>query len=130
MPVISNLETTAHSVAADMQDVPEEVVEAIRSDRTIPDGKLEALRRVATALVEQGGWLSGAEQEAFFAAGYSPAQLFGRSGGRGSEDAQQLHQPYRRNPARRADERPGLVPGGGVARGVGPSAPTYNSVVE
>ena len=65
----------AHSMAADMQKVPAEVVEAIRNDTPIPDHKLEALRKLTTALVEQRGWVPEAEIEAFFDAGYTPAQL-------------------------------------------------------
>jgi len=65
----------AHSMAADMQKVPAEVVEAIRSDTPIPDRKLEALRKLTTALVEQRGWLPEADIEAFLTVGYTPAQL-------------------------------------------------------
>lgn len=65
----------AHSLAADMQNVPGDVVEAIRNDQPIPDTRLEALRRFVTSLVEQRGWLPQAEFDAFLSAGYSPAQL-------------------------------------------------------
>jgi uncharacterized peroxidase-related enzyme len=65
----------AHSMAAEMQHVPAEVVEAIREDRPIPDTQLEALRRLVTKVLEQRGWLPDEETEAFYAAGYTPGQL-------------------------------------------------------
>lgn len=65
----------AHSLGADAQQVPSEIVEAIRSDQPIPDNKLEALRRLTTSLVENRGWPSQAELSAFFDAGYTHDQL-------------------------------------------------------
>lgn len=65
----------AHSMGAAMGQVPEDVVAAIRNDTPIADAKLEALRRLVTVLVEQRGWLPESETEAFFAAGYTSAQL-------------------------------------------------------
>lgn len=65
----------AHSIAADMQNVPGDVVEAIRTDRPLPDDRLEALRRLVSSLVEKRGWLPGSDLEAFYAAGYTHGQL-------------------------------------------------------
>jgi uncharacterized peroxidase-related enzyme len=65
----------AHTMSADMYGVSPAVVEAIRNDQPIPAPKLEALRRLVTALVERRGHLPEAELQAFFAAGYSPAHL-------------------------------------------------------
>ena len=66
----------AHSVVAGMQNIPADVVEAIRDDLPIADERLEALRRTVTSAIEQRGWLSEDDKDAFFAAGYTPAQLF------------------------------------------------------
>lgn len=66
----------AHTAAASMQQVPAEVVEAIRNDTPIADTKLEALRQLVTALVEKRGWLTETEVADFVAAGFIHAQLF------------------------------------------------------
>ena len=65
----------AHSVVASLQKVPAEVIEAIRNDQPIADGKLEALRAFTTIAVEKRGWASEADIAAFLSAGYSKAQL-------------------------------------------------------
>ncbi len=65
----------AHSTIAGMQKVPADVVAAIRDDRPIADARLEALRGFATAVVEQRGWVSEAQIEAFLAAGYEKRRV-------------------------------------------------------
>ena len=65
----------AHSTVAEMQNVPADVVEAIRNDRPISDNKLEALRTFTTAVVEKRGWVTEADTEAFLLAGYTRAQI-------------------------------------------------------
>ncbi len=65
----------AHSVVADLQEVPADVIEAIRSDQPIADSKLQALRTFTTAVVEARGWVTEDETAAFLAAGYSKAQI-------------------------------------------------------
>ncbi len=65
----------AHSVVAEMQKVPADVIEAIRSDRTIADPKLEALRAFATAVVDKRGWVSEDDIGAFLEAGYAKEQI-------------------------------------------------------
>lgn len=65
----------AHSTIAGMQNVPADVVDAIRNDQAIADGKLQALRRFATSVVEKRGWLEEEEIEAFLEAGYSKANI-------------------------------------------------------
>jgi len=65
----------AHSVVAGMQKIPTDVIEAIRSDEPIADARLETLRKTVALLVEQRGWLSEEDTAAFFAAGYTKAQL-------------------------------------------------------
>ncbi len=66
----------AHSTIAGLQEVPADVVEAIRSDRPIADARLEGLRRFTTAVVEQRGWVSDAQIEAFLAAGFEKRRVF------------------------------------------------------
>ncbi len=65
----------AHSVIASMQDVPADVIQAIRDDQPIADDKLEALRTYAATVVEKRGWLSDDDVAAFRSAGYSQAQV-------------------------------------------------------
>ena len=65
----------AHSAVAQMQNVPADVVEAIRNDTAIADPKLEALRRFTTRVVEQRGWLSEDEKAEFIEAGYGNQQV-------------------------------------------------------
>ena len=65
----------AHSVIAGMQKVPAHVVDAIRTDQPIADARLEALRKFATAAVEQRGWVSESDVAAFLAGGFNRAQL-------------------------------------------------------
>jgi len=66
----------AHSVTAGMQKIPADVINAIRNDQPIPNDRLETLRRTVTTAIEQHGWLSEENQVAFFASGYTRAQLF------------------------------------------------------
>jgi AhpD family alkylhydroperoxidase len=65
----------AHSVVAGMQNIPADIIEAIRNDEPITDTRLEVLRTTVSILVEQRGWLSEEETTAFLAAGYTKAQL-------------------------------------------------------
>ena len=65
----------AHSVIAQGQKVPGEVVESLRNGEPLQDSKLEALRRLTVEIVESRGWPDDAVVAAFFDAGYSPQQL-------------------------------------------------------
>lgn len=65
----------AHTAASGMQNVPDEVVSALREDRPLPDERLEALRQVVRQLVDQRGHLSESQLRAFLDAGYSQRQL-------------------------------------------------------
>lgn len=64
-----------HTVTAGMQDVPKEVVQAIRDGETLPDTKLEALRRFAQAVVRERGWVAPRELDGFLEAGYDRAAV-------------------------------------------------------
>jgi AhpD family alkylhydroperoxidase len=63
----------AHSVIADMQQLPADVIEAIRDDREIADGNLESLRRLTAETVRTRGWPSDSTRAQFFDAGYTEA---------------------------------------------------------
>ena len=65
----------AHSIVADMQSIPMEITLAIRNDGPIPDLKLEALRTLVTALVDQRGEISELEIKHFLDAGYQLVHL-------------------------------------------------------
>ena len=65
----------AHSVVASMQNVPVDIVQAIRDDRPIADAKLEALRRFSAAVIDKRGWVSEDDVTAFRSAGYTRAQV-------------------------------------------------------
>lgn len=60
----------AHSVIAEKQGVPAEVIEALRSEAPQPDAKHEALRKFTLAVLRQRGWVSEEQVDAFLAAGY------------------------------------------------------------
>lgn len=65
----------AHTAIASMQKVPDEIVQAVRDGRPIADPKLEALRRLTSAVVVSRGWPNEADIAAFHRAGYGHAQV-------------------------------------------------------
>jgi len=65
----------AHSVIAGMQQVPKDVIDAIRDGVPIEDDKLEALRRFTVAVNSKRGYVDDDDVNQFFAAGYSQAQV-------------------------------------------------------
>jgi AhpD family alkylhydroperoxidase len=65
----------AHTALARRAGVVEDVVEAIREERPVPDARLAALSTVARQLVERRGWLDEDEVSRFLEAGFDPAQL-------------------------------------------------------
>lgn len=66
----------AHSAGLKMAGLAQDQIEAIRENRELADGKLEALRRFTTAVVEKRGHLGSAEVQAFLKAGYRQEQVF------------------------------------------------------
>jgi len=60
----------AHSTAAAMQKVPEQVISGLREDRPLGDPKLEALRTFTRKVLSERGFVADADLEAFYAAGY------------------------------------------------------------
>jgi len=65
----------AHTAIAGMQDVDGDVVQAIRDDVIIKDGKLQALRQFTRQLIEKRGWVDDAETQAFLDAGYKASNI-------------------------------------------------------
>lgn len=63
----------AHSVISDGQKVPADITEALRKGTELPDAKLNALATYTRRIVSQRGWVSDAERQAFYTAGYSKA---------------------------------------------------------
>jgi len=65
----------AHSTISQMQEVPSDVIDALRSGSALADAKLEALRTFAVKVNENRGHLEPAEIEAFLAAGYTKGNV-------------------------------------------------------
>jgi alkylhydroperoxidase family enzyme len=65
----------AHSVIAGMQQVPGDVVGAIREGKPIADAKLEALRRFTSAVTKTRGRPAEDDSRAFLATGFTQAQI-------------------------------------------------------
>ena len=65
----------AHSAAAKMVGLPEAELEALRARRLLADPKLEALRAFASAVVQQLGWVSEQQIDAFLDAGFEREQV-------------------------------------------------------
>jgi len=64
----------AHSAIAGMQSVSQEVIDALRTGRDIPDTRLQALRAFAAAVTTSRGWPAEEILQAFFDAGYGNRQ--------------------------------------------------------
>jgi uncharacterized peroxidase-related enzyme len=60
----------AHSVLADMADMPEEILTGLREQRTLPDPKLNALRNFTLSVMAHHGWVRDEDISAFATAGY------------------------------------------------------------
>ncbi|MDZ7661125.1 carboxymuconolactone decarboxylase family protein [Thiohalophilus sp.] len=65
----------AHSMIADMAQVPPDAIAALRDDRPIDDPKLEALRRFTAKMVDKRGWLNEADIREFLDAGFEMQQV-------------------------------------------------------
>ncbi len=64
----------AHSTTASLNNVPPQVIDALRAGSQIPDPKLEALAELVRSVVETRGWPTEAAKERFFAAGYGAGE--------------------------------------------------------
>lgn len=65
----------AHSAVASMQNVADDVITALRTNKPIPDARLEALRRLAQEITETQGYPSQEAIDAFIDKGYTKGQL-------------------------------------------------------
>lgn len=65
----------AHSAVAQMMGADPAVDEAIRSGTVLPTKKMEVLREITLAMVEQRGKLEDPQLEKFFSVGYKKQQL-------------------------------------------------------
>lgn len=65
----------AHATLAKAADIPSEVVEAVRTGKPIPEGKLEALRQFIEVMLEKRGWPEEGDLKAFDEAGYTRANV-------------------------------------------------------
>ena len=61
----------AHTTIAQGAKVPTDVIDALRNGSSIKDKKLEALRQFSVAANEQRGWVSPADLDSLFEAGYT-----------------------------------------------------------
>ncbi|VAX30065.1 Macrophage infectivity potentiator-related protein [hydrothermal vent metagenome] len=65
----------AHTVVAGMQNVPDDVVQALRDGLPIADSKLEALRALTASIVKTRGYPTPEALKAFVDVGYGQAQV-------------------------------------------------------
>lgn len=65
----------AHSAALTRVGLPADQIQAVREDRPLADGKLEALRRFSTTVVERRGHVRQSDMQAFLEAGYRSEQI-------------------------------------------------------
>lgn len=61
----------AHTMIARAEGVPDDVINALRTNTPIADRKLEALREFAAVINETRGWPTDYDVQAFVGAGYS-----------------------------------------------------------
>jgi AhpD family alkylhydroperoxidase len=60
-----------HSMVGKMYNLPDEMIEALRTNQPLKDPKLETFRKFTALLVEKRGWASDEEIAKFLAAGYT-----------------------------------------------------------
>lgn len=72
---VCNYCVAGHSAFADMQSVPEAVVQAIRNNQPVEDNKLEALNQFTRQVVRNKGYVSDETVQEFLDAGYTQAQV-------------------------------------------------------
>ncbi len=65
----------AHSTVSQMQNVPADVIDALRNDTPIADPKLQALQVFTARIHETRGNVTQADLDAFHAAGYTKANI-------------------------------------------------------
>ncbi len=65
----------AHTGLAKRDAVPNDVIEALRNGTPIADPKLEALRTFTVQVVQERGWVTDDDVQAFLDAGYTKQQI-------------------------------------------------------
>ncbi len=65
----------AHSMGLKMAGLAQNEIDAVREGRELADVRLEALRKLTSAVVERRGWLDSADVQAFLKAGYRQEQI-------------------------------------------------------
>lgn len=65
----------AHTAIASMQNLPGEVISALRENRPLPDARLEALRKFVQTVTDKRGFVSPEEKSAFLEAGYTEQNI-------------------------------------------------------
>jgi alkylhydroperoxidase family enzyme len=58
-----------------MVSMPQEILEALRAQRPLPDQKLDQLREFTLKLMQHRGYVPEAELQRFFSAGYDQRHL-------------------------------------------------------
>lgn len=61
----------AHSTIAQMEQMPDDILQALRTGAPLSDSKLETLRSFAAKLTRTRGWVDEADQQAMLDAGYT-----------------------------------------------------------
>ena len=62
---------SAHSVIAEGYDIPQPVIDAIRKNLDIPDGKLNMLQVFTEHVLQERGWVNDKVLQNFYNAGYN-----------------------------------------------------------
>jgi len=65
----------AHSAVAQMVRMPDDVLAALRDQRSLSDRKLNALRTLVLAVLQHRGWVPEGELEHVVTAGYSQRHI-------------------------------------------------------
>lgn len=65
----------AHTAVAKMVGAPDEVAAALRSEESLSDPRLEALRALTLSVVRNRGWVGESEIAGFLAAGFAQDQV-------------------------------------------------------
>lgn len=65
----------AHTAIASMQNLPTEVIGALRENRPIADARLEALRKFVQSVTDKRGFVSDDEKAAFLEASYTEQNI-------------------------------------------------------
>ncbi len=65
----------AHTVVAQMNKAPGEVIAALRDGKPLRDPRLQALRLFVETLIEKRGWADESEVQAFIAGGFNRRQV-------------------------------------------------------